>query len=67
MDKQKIYETIEILLTAAIGIAAVWLATSCTMSMSISKNNNNSSQQTEQTATSKVDSLNLKLSNYGGN
>lgn len=67
MDKQKIYKTIDILLTAAISVAAVWLAVSCTMSMNVAKDNVNTTQKTGQTATSQVDSLNLNTSKYGRN
>jgi hypothetical protein len=60
---QIIYEIIKIVCTAIISIAAVLLAQSCTMSLSIAKNNNNANQKTEQSATSSVknDSINLKL------
>lgn len=55
MEKQKIYKTIEIIVKAILAIAAVWLAVSCTMSMSIQKNNTSSSQSSEQST--KVDSV----------
>lgn len=57
MEKQKIYKTIEIIVKAILAIAAVWLAVSCTVSMSLSKNNTNSTQSTEQST--KVDSTNV--------
>lgn len=57
MEKQKIYKTIEIVVKAILAIAAVWLAVSCTVSMSLSKNNTNSTQSTEQST--KVDSTNV--------
>lgn len=59
MEKQKIYKTIEIIVKAVLAIAAVWLAVSCTMSMSVSKNNTNSTQSTEQST--KVDSSTVNL------
>lgn len=57
MEKQKIYKTIEIIVKAILAIAALWLAVSCTVSMSLSKNNTNSTQSTEQST--KVDSTNV--------
>lgn len=59
MEKQKLLKTVQIILEAAAAIAAVWLITSCTMSMSIAKNNNNASQTTEQTT--RVDSTSVLL------
>lgn len=59
MDKQKVLKTVQIILEAAAAIAAVWLITSCTMSMSIAKNNNNATQSTEQTT--RVDSTSVLL------
>ena len=59
MDKQKVLKTVQIILEAAAAIAAVWLITSCTMSMSIAKNNNNATQSTEQTT--RVDSTTVLL------
>lgn len=59
MNKQKVLKTVQIILEAAAAIAAVWLITSCTMSMSIAKNNNNATQSTEQTT--RVDSTSVLL------
>ena len=59
MEKQKLLKTVQIILEAAAAIAAVWLITSCTMSMSIAKNNNNATQSTEQTT--RVDSTSVLL------
>lgn len=42
-------------------IAAIILASACTLSLSVSKNNSNSTQQTEQTTTSSVDSTHVNL------
>lgn len=62
MDKQKFFKTIEIIAKAAVAIAAVWLAVSCTLSMSISKNNTNSNQTIEQSQATTVDSTHVNLS-----
>lgn len=59
MDSNKIYKTIEILVKAILAIAAVWLAVSCTMSLSVSKNNQNSHQSTEQSQATTVDSVHV--------
>lgn len=59
MNKQKVLKTVQIILEAAAAIAAVWLITSCTMSMSIAKNNNNATQSTEQAT--RVDSTSVLL------
>lgn len=59
MNSQKIYKTIEIIVKAILAIAAVWLAVSCTLSMSVSKNNTNSSQSTEQSQATSVDSVHV--------
>ena len=59
MEKQKIYKTIEIIVKAILAIAAVWLAISCTMSMSIQKNNSSSTQSSEQST--KVDSSTVNV------
>jgi outer membrane biogenesis lipoprotein LolB len=42
-------------------IAAIILASACTISLSVSKNNSNSTQKTEQTSTSSVDSTYINL------
>lgn len=47
-NKEKILKTIQIIANAVIAIAALWLAVSCTLSMSIQKNNSSSNQHTEQ-------------------
>lgn len=60
LDKEKVYKTIEIICKAIVAIAAIWLAVSCTMSMSVSKNNTNSTQKTEQSQVTQLDSLSLK-------
>ena len=59
-------EIIRAISTAIIAIITTSCVQSCTMSMSIAKNNNNATQQTEQTATSSVDStkININPKNY---
>lgn len=59
MDKKKLNETVRIIADAIVAICAIWLAASCTLSLSVSKNNSNSSQSTEQTSTSSVDSTRI--------
>lgn len=63
MDKEKIYETLKIIVNAVLAIAALWLCMSCTMSMSISKNNSNSTQSTEQSQVTSVDSTHVQFQN----
>lgn len=58
-DKEKILKTIQIIANAVIAIAALWLAVSCTLSMSIQKNNSSSTQHTEQV--NKVDSSSINV------
>ena len=59
--KKKLMKTLQIAVNAITAILAVWLAVSCTMSLSVSKNNQNSTQKTEQTSTSSVDSTSINL------
>ncbi len=59
METQKIYKTIEIIVKAILAVAAVWLAVSCTMSLSVSKNNQNSNQSVEQSQATTVDSVHI--------
>lgn len=54
-------EIIRAISTAIIAIITTLCTQSCTMSMSIAKNNNNATQQTEQTATSSVDSIKINI------
>lgn len=58
-NKEKILKTIQIIANAIIAIAALWLAVSCTLSMSIQKNNSSSTQHTEQV--NKVDSNKISV------
>lgn len=56
---EKILKTIQIVANAVIAIAALWLAVSCTLSMSVQKNNSSSTQHTEQV--NKVDSNSINV------
>lgn len=58
-EREKILKTIQIIANAVIAIAALWIAVSCTLSMSIQKNNSSSTQHTEQVNT--VDSTNINV------
>lgn len=57
MTKQNLYKVIEVVLTAAISVAAILLLESCTASMSLFWKNNGSSQNTEQSTSSRIDTL----------
>ena len=57
MTKQKIYKIIELATTFILGVAATLLMDSCTASMSLFWKNQNSSQGTQQSTTTRVDSL----------
>ena len=57
MIKQRIYKTIWLATTLAIGVAAAILLDSCTASMSLFWKNQNSSQGTQQSTTTRVDTL----------
>ena len=61
MDRSKIYEIVKIVATAIVSVAAVLFLDSCTASLSVFKNNSGSSQNTEQSASFKVDSTNVNL------
>lgn len=58
-EREKILKTIQIIANAVIAIAALWLAVSCTLSMSVQKNNSSSTQHTEQV--NKVDSNSINV------
>lgn len=58
-NNEKILKTIQIVANAVIAIAALWLAVSCTLSMSVQKNNSSSTQHTEQV--NKVDSNSINV------
>lgn len=57
MTKQHLYKIIEVVLTAAISVAAILLLDSCTASMSLFWKNNGSSQNTEQSTSTCIDTL----------
>lgn len=54
-------EIIKLISTFIIGIITTLFVQSCTLSLSVSKNNSNSTQQTEQKASSVVDSVSVNL------
>lgn len=57
MTRQKIYKIIELATTFILGVAATLLLDSCTASMSLFWKNQNSSQSTQQSTTTRVDTL----------
>lgn len=59
MTKQQIYKIIEHATTFILGVAAAILLDSCTASMSLFWKNQGSSQSTEQTNTTRVDTLRI--------
>ena len=54
-------EIVKLISTFVIGIITALFIQSCTLSLSVSKNNSNSTQQTEQKASSVVDSVSVNL------
>jgi hypothetical protein len=54
-------EIVKLVSTFVIGIITTLFVQSCTLSLSVSKNNSNSTQQTEQKASSVVDSVSVIL------
>ena len=54
-------EIVKLISTFVIGIITTLFIHSCTLSLSVSKNNSNSTQQTEQKASSVVDSVSVNL------
>lgn len=54
-------EIVKLISTFVIGIISTLFVQSCTLSLSVSKNNSNSTQQTEQKASSDVDSVSVNL------
>ena len=54
-------EIVKLISTFVIGIITTLFIQSCTLSLSVSKNNSNSTQQTEQKASSVVDSVSVDL------
>lgn len=61
LTNEQIQKIITAVCTCITTIAAIILASACTLSLSVSKNNTNSSQKTEQTSTSSVDSTHVNL------
>lgn len=61
LTNEQIQKIIMAICTCITTIAAIILASACTLSLSVSKNNTNSSQKTEQTSTSSVDSTHINL------
>ncbi len=54
-------EIVKLISTFVIGIITTLFVQSCTLSLSVSKNNSNSTQQTEQRASSDVDSVSVNF------
>ena len=54
-------EIVKLISTFVIGIITTLFVQSCTLSLSVSKTNSNSTQQTEQKASSVVDSVSINL------
>ena len=54
-------EVVKLISTFVIGIITTLFVQSCTLSLSVSKNNSNSTQQTEQKASSVVDSVSVNF------
>lgn len=54
-------EIVKLISTFVIGVITTLFVQSCTLSLSVSKNNSNSTQQTEQKASSVVDSVSVNL------
>lgn len=54
-------EIVKLISTFVIGVITTLFVQSCTLSLSVSKNNSNSTQQTEQNASSVVDSVGVNL------
>lgn len=54
-------EIVKLISTFIVGVITTLFVQSCTLSLSVSKNNSNSTQQTEQKASSVVDSASVNL------
>lgn len=61
LNDKKILEIIKIVLTALISIATTLFATSCTVSLSVSKNNSGSPQSVEHSSTVTADSASVVI------
>ena len=57
----QLIEIVKLISTFVVGIITTLFVQSCTLSLSVSKNNSNSTQQTEQKASSVVDSVSVNL------
>ena len=57
----QLIEIVKLISTFVIGVITTLFVQSCTLSLSVSKNNSNSTQQTEQKASSVVDSVSVNL------
>lgn len=57
----QLIEIVKLISTFVVGIITTLFVQSCTLSLSVSKNNSNSTQQTEQKASSVVDSVNVNF------
>lgn len=57
----QLIEIVKLISTFVVGIITTLFIQSCTLSLSVSKNNSNSTQQTEQKASSVVDSVSVNL------
>lgn len=58
---QQWIEIVKIISIFITGIITTLFLTSCTVSMSVSKNNQNSTQKTEQVSTSSIDSTKINI------
>lgn len=61
ITSNQLIEIVKLISTFVIGIITTLFVQSCTLSLSVSKNNSNSTQQTEQKASSVVDSVSVNL------
>ena len=61
LTNKQIYEIIKIVVTAILSIAAAVFATSCTLSLSVSKNNTQSPQRVEHSSSVTADSASIVL------
>lgn len=58
----KIKATIKAIITFIVALAGIWLATSCTVSLSVQKNSAGSSQGVNQATEVKLDSIGSNVS-----
>lgn len=57
----QLIEIVKLISTFVVGVITTLFVQSCTLSLSVSKNNSNSTQQTEQKASSVVDSVSVNF------